>query len=233
MPLGPEPTFWEWVGFWVLMAVLFGGLGSLAVGRLPEGLRTRLLGVLRLVPGALIELARRISLALDWIGGLFLWVITLGHEPLIPDRGRGGTAPVNRFEGRGPGYVTSDDEPFSDEGNETPVAEAGNEPGNAIAMGQSAGNEVLPGNGHTRAQAAVIARLYHSGTVYIPDGKGGFKRAGQVDLIKLATGISPSGREDSDYAKLKAELDPMLRREPTIRGRPAAPAKAEELAEAR
>lgn len=230
---GPEPTFWEWVGFWVLMAVLFGGLGSLALARLPEGVRAGLIWLLRPVPGLLLELLRRFTLLLDWGGGLVLWVITLGREPLIPDRGEHARPhTVSRSAPPRRGYVTENDAGDADAGNEdpgfAPVAAAGN----AIATGSGAGNEVLPGNGHTRAQAAVIARLLRSGTVYIPDGKGGFKRVGQVELIKLATGISPSGREDSDYAKLKAELDPMLSRELVINGRPA-PAKVDQVAEAR
>jgi hypothetical protein len=217
--MGPDPTFWQWIGFWAMMTVLFGGLISLGIGRLPEWARAGLLVLLRPIPGLLVELLRRISLALDWLGGFVLWAISLGALPLIDERHpRQRTQPVNSSHHLGNRYVTYHAPAAPPAGNENDVAQPDRGVGNAIAITGNGGNEDLPGNGITRAQADIIARLIKSKTLYIPDGKGGFKEAGQVALIRLATGLEPSGRPDSAYSKLKAELDPLLPRTLTISG---------------
>lgn len=109
---GPEPTFWQWVQFWATMTVLFGGLGWLAFRRLPEWMRAGLVAMLRHIPGALFEAFRLLTLGLAWLGGLFLWVLTLGHEPFpfrppVIEVGRRPAPAVNRFAGSTSGYVTS------------------------------------------------------------------------------------------------------------------------------
>jgi hypothetical protein len=94
-----------------------------------------------------------------------------------------------------------------------PVAATATEPLRPIAMGRNEGNEELPRNGGNlvlRVQAQVIAHLVKSDALYLADGKGGYKPAGQVALIKLATGLAPNGRADSEYGQLRSELESLL-----------------------
>lgn len=97
---------------------------------------------------------------------------------------------------------------------EAPVAANDNGARNAIAMRSNERNEELSRNERLRLAADIIARLIESDSLYIPDGKGGFKKLGQVALIKLATGLSPNGRPESEYGQLRAELEKIL--EPTM-----------------
>lgn len=96
------------------------------------------------------------------------------------------------------------------------VAATDNDARNLIATGSNARNEVLTRNERLRVQAEVIADLMDSDSLYIPDGKGGYKKLGQTTLIKLATGLSPNGRPDSDYAQLRAELEEIMRPTMTV-----------------
>jgi hypothetical protein len=105
-----------------------------------------------------------------------------------------------------------------------PVAATATEPLRVIAMRRNEGNEELPrnsGNLVLRSQAQVIAHLVKSDALFIADGKGGYKPLGQVALIRLATGLTPNGRADSDYGQLRAELESLLDPQLTIAaGRP-------------
>ena len=107
--------------------------------------------------------------------------------------------------GQDPADDQPDDQPV--EGASTLVAATGNEGSNPIAMGSNERNDVLTRNERLRVQADAVAALLESGSIYIPDGKGSCKKAGQVKLIKLVTGLSPNGRPDSDYGIIRAELD--------------------------
>jgi hypothetical protein len=106
----------------------------------------------------------------------------------------------------------------------TPVAATATEPLRVIAMGRNDSNAELPRNGSNlvlRAQAELLARLIRSDSLFIADGKGGYKPAGQTALIRLATGLAPNGRADSDYGQLRAELESLLDPQLTIAaGRP-------------
>jgi hypothetical protein len=105
-----------------------------------------------------------------------------------------------------------------------PVAATATEPLRPVAMPRNDSNDELPRNGGNlvlRAQAQVIAHLVKSDALYLSDGKGGYKPAGQVALMKLATGLIPNGRADSDYGQLRAELESLLNPQLTIAaGRP-------------
>jgi hypothetical protein len=105
-----------------------------------------------------------------------------------------------------------------------PVAATATEPLRPVAMPSNDSNAELPRNGSNlvlRAQAQVIAHLVRADSLHIPDGKGGYKPAGQVALIKLATGLTPNGRADSEYGQLRAELESLLKPQLTIAaGRP-------------
>lgn len=91
-----------------------------------------------------------------------------------------------------------------------PVAATDNEPLRPIAMGRNERNEELSRNERNeelrRMQADIIMRLISSDALFIADGKGGYKKAGQGVLIKVATGLEPNGRKESDYGLLQAEL---------------------------
>jgi hypothetical protein len=83
-----------------------------------------------------------------------------------------------------------------------------------IAITRNERNEDLPRNERNerlRVQADIIARLTQAKSIYIADGKGGYKLIGQTALITLATGLAANGRPDSEYGQLRAELDPLLR----------------------
>lgn len=105
-----------------------------------------------------------------------------------------------------------------------PVAATATEDAQPVAMRRNEGNEELPRNGGNvvlRAQAELIARLVRADSLHVPDGKGGYKKAGQVALIRLATGLEPNGRPDSDYGRLRGELEPLINPQITIAaGRP-------------
>jgi hypothetical protein len=81
---------------------------------------------------------------------------------------------------------------------------------NRIAKGRNGGNDELTRNTQLRVQAEAIAALLAADSLYIPDGKGGYKKAGQTLLVKLVTGLSPNGRPGSEYGKLRAELDELM-----------------------
>lgn len=93
-----------------------------------------------------------------------------------------------------------------------------------IAMGRNGDNDELSRNDSNlvlRVQAAQVARLLRADSLFVADGKGGYKKAGQGVLIKLSTGLEPNGRASSDYGQLLAELKPMLNPQITIHaGRP-------------
>lgn len=91
-----------------------------------------------------------------------------------------------------------------------PVAATDNGARNVIAMGDNGRNGGLSRNQRLHLQATMIADLLSTDSLYIPDGKGGFKKLGQTALIKLATGLSPNGRPDSEYGALRAELDELM-----------------------
>ena len=96
----------------------------------------------------------------------------------------------------------------------TPVAATEPEPLRPVAMPRNDSNQELPRNGGNlvlRTQAQIIAHLVKAGTLHIPDGKGGYKPAGLVALITLATGLTPNGRPESDYGQLRAELESLMR----------------------
>jgi hypothetical protein len=61
-----------------------------------------------------------------------------------------------------------------------------------------------------RVQAELIARLVQAKSLYVADGKGGYKPCGQTALITLATGLAANGRKDSEYGQLRSELDPLI-----------------------
>lgn len=89
-----------------------------------------------------------------------------------------------------------------------------------VAMPRNEGNGELSGNVVLRARAEIIARLLGAG-LYVADGKGGYKELRQTALITLATGLQPTGRADSDYARLRAELEPLINPQISIAaGRP-------------
>jgi hypothetical protein len=81
---------------------------------------------------------------------------------------------------------------------------------NVIAKGRNDRNDDLTRNNRLRVQAEAVAALLAADSLYIPDGKGGYKKAGQTLLVKLVTGLSANGRADSDYGKLRAELDELM-----------------------
>jgi hypothetical protein len=94
-----------------------------------------------------------------------------------------------------------------------PIAATSENERNAIATTRNERNEELlrnERNERLREQAELIARLVKSETLYIQDGKGGYKRAGQVAIIRLATGLEPNGRGDSEYGQLRTALKPLL-----------------------
>jgi hypothetical protein len=95
---------------------------------------------------------------------------------------------------------------------DAPVAGNDNESLPPIAITKNDDNALLPGNTVLRARAEVLARIIQSGQLHMPDGKGGYKRITQTALIRLATGLEPSGRPESDYGLLIAELKPLLER---------------------
>lgn len=106
-----------------------------------------------------------------------------------------------------------------------PVAATDNEPLRPIAIGRNERNEELSRNERNeelrRMQADIIMRLISSDALFIADGKGGYKKAGQGVLIKVATGLEPNGRKESDYGLLQAELKGQLNPTLTIHaGRP-------------
>ena len=121
-------------------------------------------------------------------------------------------------------YVRSDtdEEPLTS--ISTPDAATDNEPLRGIAMRRNDDNGELSRNGSNvvlRTQAAQIARLIRSDSIFIADGKGGYKKAGQGVVIKLATGLEPNGRASSDYGQLLAELKLLINPQLTIHaGRP-------------
>lgn len=110
-------------------------------------------------------------------------------------------------------YVTQIDSDLRQSRNAGGVAATDPSGRNAIAITDNERNSPLSRNIVARAQADIIARLLKSESLYIPDGRGGYKKVGQVVLIRMATGLEPNGRADSDYGQLKAELDPLLRPE--------------------
>jgi hypothetical protein len=94
-----------------------------------------------------------------------------------------------------------------------PVAATATEPLPPVATPSNAGNAELPRNGGNlvlRTQAQVIAHLLKSDSLYIPDGKGGFKELRQTRLIELATGLTANGRPESEYGQLRAELESLI-----------------------
>lgn len=95
-----------------------------------------------------------------------------------------------------------------------PVAAIADEARNGIAMARNERNEELPRNDRNerlRVQSELIARLVQAKSLYIADGKGGYKPAGQTMLITLATGLAANGRPESEYGRLRADLDPLLK----------------------
>ena len=59
-----------------------------------------------------------------------------------------------------------------------------------IAMGRNGDNDELSRNDSNlvlRVQAAQVARLLRADSLFVADGKGGYKKAGQGVLIKLST----------------------------------------------
>jgi hypothetical protein len=91
-----------------------------------------------------------------------------------------------------------------------PVAAMSDSARNGIAMGRNERNEDLSRNERNerlRVQAELIARLVQAKSLYIADGKGGYKPIGQTALITLATGLAANGRKDSEYGQLRAELE--------------------------
>ncbi len=89
----------------------------------------------------------------------------------------------------------------------TPVAATDNEPLRPIAMPRNERNEELTRNERNeelrRMQADIIMRLVTSDALFIADGRGGYKQASQGVLIKVATGLDPNGRKDSEYGLLR------------------------------
>lgn len=120
---------------------------------------------------------------------------------------------------RASAYVEPSNDDDTRGATDSAVADDAAEGRNAIATAQGERNEVLSRNVVTRAQADIIARLLKAETLYIPDGRGGHKRLGQTDLIRLATGLSPNGRADSEYGQLRAELETLTRPTVTVRDR--------------
>lgn len=92
----------------------------------------------------------------------------------------------------------------------------GNDASNGIATGSNGRNEELLCNERLQAQADIIAQLLQADSLYIPDGKGGYKKLGQTALIKLATGLSPNGRPESEYGQLRAQLEDRLQPSMTV-----------------
>jgi len=76
----------------------------------------------------------------------------------------------------------------------------------AIAMPRNERNALLSSGLVAQTQASMLVRLLASEVLHIPDGRGGYKRATQTTLIRLATGLEPNGRPDSEYSQLVAEL---------------------------
>jgi hypothetical protein len=215
----PEPTFWEWVGFAITMACLFYALVVVILDRLPDWLSEGLRHLLfHHIPALLAEGLRLLGWAFGWLGAFYIWVLSAGRIDVVGDMlgRRQQPTPVNTFVPPSSRYVAPPDDDDPEERNETPVAATDNGSLRLIAMSQSERNEPLPRNVVTRAQADIIARLVKSGSLYTPDGRGGYKALGQTALIRLALGLEPNGRPDSDYGQLKAELDPLLKAELTI-----------------
>lgn len=188
-----------WAGFLFTLFIA----GWVLWDMLPEGLVT----VLRRTFWVLINVLERLG------AGMF-WVL----DRVLPRRTP--LAQVSILSQHRPlGYVDADDEdePLSATGNT--VAGHGDAGRNAIAAGATERNAVLSRNVVTRVQADIITRLLRAETLYIPDGKGGHKRLGQTDLIRLATGLSPNGRADSEYGQLRAELEELNRPTVTVRDR--------------
>ncbi len=117
------------------------------------------------------------------------------------------SADVADYDNREAGEEEDDPQP---EPAAAPVAAIDGEARNGIAMPRNERNAELSRNERLRVQAELIARLVQAGTLYIPDGKGGYKPARQTRLITLATGLAPNGRGDSEYGQLLAALKPLL-----------------------
>lgn len=218
----PEPTFWEWVGFWITTTLVFYAFGVAILDRLPtwigDGLRHLLL---HRIPSLLVECLRLLSWAFAWLGAGFIWVLSAGRVPVVDELlGRDRRpASVNHSP---IDYVTPPAAPPPPTDNDNAVAATMEGLGEVIATRHIERNAPLSRNVVVQAQADIIARLIRSETLYIPDGRGGFKKLGQTALIRLALNLEPNGRPESDYGQLKAALDPLIKPPPpTISGRHA------------
>jgi hypothetical protein len=154
----------------------------------------------------------RIARGLGWISARLARLIQRGLYRLLTGR------PLPSFAAEGVSHFSDDDLDYVPpplavsprERSRSPVAATVAEPRNGIAIERNERNAPLTGNIVARAQALLIARLLKSEMLYIPDGKGGYRRITQTALIKLATGLEPNGRPDSDYGLLRAELEPLI-----------------------
>lgn len=224
----PEPTVWEWVGFAITMLALALITLRVIADRLPGPARAF---VREQVPALLVEGLRLLSWAFAWLGAGFIWLLSAGRVPVVDDllgraaRGR----PVNPLPEAPLAYGTLPASPPPTDGNVSAGCATAETPVDVIAVTSTGGNEPLPGNRIVRVQAAVVARLLRSKMLYIADGRGGFKPVGETELIRLATGIGPSGRADSEYQQLKAVLNPLIQKKtPAAAGAPEERAVAAE-----
>lgn len=122
----------------------------------------------------------------------------------LADRVNASRSDYDELGGHGRGSGSAEDRP------EVRNSATATEGRNLIAMGDNERNEELTRNQLLQAQAEIIARLLQSESLYTHEN-GKYKKVGQVAMIRLATGLAPNGRPDSEYGQIRAELESLLR----------------------